>query len=254
MNFRGYLRKIFANQKNILHFANPISQNHGFLLKNAGIFAAYLLQLSCHNFSKKNVMRRLNKIICTAFITAVSTSVLPAVSYAGEVKNTVTVYAGPQSVSPNQPIFVTVEATDKKAESLMNETVELSYKADGKLRTMRAKTARGLALFEIPAQTKAGLMTFVAAVKGTTSKTARVLVTASAPQAFTFTVKRTQQPEHITITSIHRTVPGTSQVVQQRFVVNRVLGGQTELLGDRVGQWLRLSHYLCIYVCMYVCV
>lgn len=146
-------------------------------------------------------MRRLNKIICTAFITAVSTSVLPAVSYAGEVKNTVTVYAGPQSVSPNQPIFVTVEATDKKAESLMNETVELSYKADGKLRTMRAKTARGLALFEIPAQTKAGLMTFVAAVKGTTSKTARVLVTASAPQAFTFTVKRTQQPEHITITS-----------------------------------------------------
>ena len=146
-------------------------------------------------------MPRLKKIITIAFIAAVSTFTLPAVSYGGVIESTVTVYAGPQSVSPNQTIFVTVEATNEKAESLMNTKVELSYKADGMLRTLSGKTTRGLALFEVPAQTTAGLMTFSAAVKGVTSKTARVMVTGNAPEAFTLTVKRTKQPGHIAITS-----------------------------------------------------
>lgn len=177
------------------------------MIKNTGIFAVYPLQLSWHNFAKKNIMprlnkiTRLNKIISITFIAAVSTSALPAVSYGGEVESTVTVYAGPQSVSPNQTIFVTVEATDEKAESLMNTKVELSYKVDGRPLTMSGKTTRGLALFEVPAQNTAGVMTFSAAVKGVTSRTARVLVTANAPQAFALTVKQTKQPRHIAITS-----------------------------------------------------
>lgn len=112
-----------------------------------------------------------------------------------------TVYAGPQSVSPNQTIFVTIEATDKKAESLMDTKIELSYKADGKRVTMSGTTTRGLASFEVPAQNTAGLMTFSAAVKGASSKSARVLVTAGAPQSFTLTAQRAKQPGHITISS-----------------------------------------------------
>ena len=89
-----------------------------------------------------------------------------------------TVYAGPQSVSPRQIINVTVEASGVEA------NVELSYISDGTLRNLTATTRHGLVSFDIPAQDMTGRMSFTAKTGDTLSTPALVTVLAGPPQPF----------------------------------------------------------------------
>lgn len=124
-----------------------------------------------------------------------------ACAYADAAQNQLTVYAGPQSIAPEKTIFVTVEVTDDNGQNLHNEAVELSYVSDGRCQTLTGITRRGLVSFEVPAQKRAGLMRFSAKVTGSAARQAYIVVTASAPQMFTLSVKPAERGGHVAIGS-----------------------------------------------------
>lgn len=100
----------------------------------------------------------------------------------------ITIYAGPQSVTPEQSIHVTIEANDVYGYSLDNLAIELSYIADGRPQIMMAKTRNGLVSFDVLAQQTAGLMTFSAKSGAYTSTNAVVIVRAGQPEILQLTV------------------------------------------------------------------
>lgn len=146
-------------------------------------------------------MNRLIKIIGTSAATLTTALVFPALVSADTLTNSVTVYAGPQSVSPGEPINVTVEATDRSGASLNKLPVTLSYKADGTIRTLTGRLEKGLVSFDVPAQTTAGHMTFSATVSGAYSNEAIVAVVAGRPQALYLTVKSGDAAQSVTLSS-----------------------------------------------------
>lgn len=146
-------------------------------------------------------MNRLIKILGTSAATLKTALVFPALVSADTLTNSVTVYAGPQSVSPRKPIFVTVEATDQSGASLNKLPVTLSYKADGTIRTFTGQLERGLVSFDVPAQTAAGHMTFSATVSGAYSNEAIVAVVAGRPQSLYLTVNPGDTAQSVTLSS-----------------------------------------------------
>ncbi len=101
----------------------------------------------------------------------------------------ITLYAGPQSVTPEQSIHVTIEANDLNGNSLDRQLIELSYVADGSAKTMTAKTHNGLVSFDVPAQKTAGLMIFSAKAGQMKSANAAVIVKAGQPKALQLKVR-----------------------------------------------------------------
>ena len=122
-------------------------------------------------------------------------------AFAETAQKTVSVYAGPQSISPEKTIYVSVEVTGKSGQNLHGETVELSFLSDGRRVVVTGKTTHGLASFEVPAQRRAGLMRFSARVNDAAGNPAQVLVTSSAPQSFTFSAKPASQPGYVSLRS-----------------------------------------------------
>lgn len=101
-----------------------------------------------------------------------------------------TVYAGPQSVSPLEIIYVTLEATTTvKGRTLVNQEVELSYLVDGILKTLSGNMVHGLISFDVPAQETTGLMKFSAKISDVTSNEALISVVAGRPQKFSLNIK-----------------------------------------------------------------
>jgi hypothetical protein len=154
-----------------------------------------------YNNRKENDMNRLIKIIGTSAATLTTALVFPDLVSADTLTNSVTVYAGPQSVSPGNPIFVTVEATDHSGASLNKMPVTLSYKADGTIKTLTGRLERGLVSFDVPAQTTAGHMTFSATVSDAYSNDAIVAVIAGRPQKLYLTAKSGDTAQSVTLSS-----------------------------------------------------
>ena len=99
------------------------------------------------------------------------------------------VYAGPQTVSPGHNISVTIEMTDVHGKSSHDETVQLIYMSDGKPTSRSGNILNGLASFDVPAQRRAGRMTFKASWGDLESNKAPVLIVAAQPNAFRLKVE-----------------------------------------------------------------
>ncbi len=191
----------FANQKNVSHFANPVSQNFGFKAKNRGFSSACPLQLSLHTFAKKSAMKRTNKLISKSLLAGLSALAFTADSFAKPANTALTVYAGPQSVVPTQPVYVTVEATHPNGQSADDKEIALSFKRDGAHITLTGETKQGLASFKVAAGKTAGLMQFTAKAGTTRSDSVTVLITADRPQSFSLFTRATEQAGQIEIKS-----------------------------------------------------
>jgi len=100
-------------------------------------------------------MKKDSKIICWALTACVLMTGFPVESYAESDSQILTVYAGPQSVSPRETIYITVEVTSSDDANIDNGTVELSFSLDGNNETQKASTVHGLVSFEVPAQKSA---------------------------------------------------------------------------------------------------
>lgn len=98
-----------------------------------------------------------------------------------------TIYAGPQSVAPDETIYVSVGV---KMEALSGTPVTLSYNIEGMPFTLIKKTEYGVASFGVLAQKNAGQMRFKAQAEGMESEPAIVSVMAGSPKAFDLIIKR----------------------------------------------------------------
>ena len=105
------------------------------------------------------------------------------------------VYAGPQSVSPQEIIYVTIEA------AALETDIELSYITDGQQKMLTGTTAHGLISFDVPAQTQTGHMSFTAKARHAESNTALVTVLSGPPEPFNMTVQQSDQIGFIDIAS-----------------------------------------------------
>lgn len=122
-------------------------------------------------------------------------------SYAESGTHTLTVYAGPQSVSPLETIYITVELTSNDGSNIENGTVELSFSLDGKIETHQASTIHGLVSFEVPAQKSSGLMEFSAQYNSSKSNEALVAVVAGPPEKLLLKAVPSAESGYIDITS-----------------------------------------------------
>jgi hypothetical protein len=112
----------------------------------------------------------------------------------------VTVFAGPQSLSPSEIISVTAQ-TPPRANISGGETVELTYSADGIAKTRTGTAVHGLISFDIEAQYRAGVMIFSAKASGQTSPEALVTVVPGPPTALSLTIQASRPASVIAITS-----------------------------------------------------
>ena len=106
-----------------------------------------------------------------------------------------TIYAGPQSVSAQEMIYVSVET------AALEVDVKLSYITDGKPQTLTGITQHGLVSFDVPAQKLTGVMRFLAQSENSTSNEALVTVIAGPPLPFSMTTTKSQQSGSVDIGS-----------------------------------------------------
>lgn len=110
-------------------------------------------------------------------------------------------YAGPQTVSPGQTISVTVEMTDTHGGSESGRTVQLAFQSDGLAKIMTGQVLNGLVSFDVPAETRSGLMRFVSHAGNTTSNIATVTVVASRPEGLQLTIGAARGQDAVSVTS-----------------------------------------------------
>jgi len=167
-----------------------------------GKSAAQSLQLNGGKFAKdKTVTTRRHKFTCSAFIACILAMGLPQESRADSQDYQVSVYAGPQSITPNEIIHVTLEVTTLKGENIHNEPVELFYETNGTPEVRRGIARNGLATFDISAQKTAGLMTFSGRYKTANSQHALVLVAAAAPKDIKLQFSKSTQTGSVKVIS-----------------------------------------------------
>jgi len=107
----------------------------------------------------------------------------------------VNVYAGPQSISANNIIYITVQTARPQTR------IELSYMSDGVLKTLVGMPENGLISFDVKAQKTTGVMSFTAQADGAKSNPALVKVHAAAPQSYTVKVRQSQDLGHVDLRS-----------------------------------------------------
>lgn len=146
-------------------------------------------------------MKKDSKIICWALTACVLMTGFPVESYAESDSQILTVYAGPQSVSPRETIYITVEVTSSDDANIDNGTVELSFSLDGNNETQKASTVHGLVSFEVPAQKSAGLMEFSAQYNSSQSNKALVAVVAGTPEELSLKVAPSARGGNVDISS-----------------------------------------------------
>lgn len=112
------------------------------------------------------------------------------------------IYAGPQSVTPREVIYVTVQSEDS------NAAIELSYRADGKVEILTGTAVHGMISFEVPSQKTTGQMGFTAKSETGLSNTSLVSVLAGPPKSFNLEIKRGKQV---------RTVDVWSDIISDQF-------------------------------------
>ena len=191
----------FANQKRHLHFAMFILQFLSNEPQNGAFFAAYPLQSFIGNFAKKRPMTKntKNSLFLLSLIMGVSFSVSSAQAQAPSDR--LQVYAGPQTATPGQNISVTIEMTNLQGRSSHDERVQLTYNSDGVSTSLSGKVAQGLVSFDVPAQRKAGRMTFNAYIGDLISNHTSVMVVAGTPIKFEFDVKPSSDANLVNLTS-----------------------------------------------------
>lgn len=106
-----------------------------------------------------------------------------------------TVYVGPQSVTVEEMIYVSVETAAPKTD------VALSYIADGERKMLIGTTRHGLVSFDVPAQKQTGLMRFAAKTETARFYETLVTVLAGPPQPFTITTTKSLQSGFVDISS-----------------------------------------------------
>lgn len=146
-------------------------------------------------------MTRLMKFISTSAIALTTALLCPTIVSANTAAQSVTVYAGPQSVTASHSIFVTLEGTDAAGASINNELAVLSYNADGHVKTISGRLQDGLVSFEVPAQKTAGHMSFSATVAGVSSRNQLVAVVAGPPQGFSLRVEPGERAQSLVLSS-----------------------------------------------------
>lgn len=149
---------------------------------------------------KKDVMSGKTKFVSVAVTVASFAFSVTSVAQAQPVSN-LTIYAGPQSVSPGELIYVTVEGRNFSGQSLAAERVELSYIRDGEPTLVFGTFRDGLASFEVPAQNLNGLMSFSAKSSGAKSNNAEILVVSGPPQEFSIKSHPVRNGQGIELTS-----------------------------------------------------
>jgi len=137
------------------------------------------------------------------YLLAIGVTALHAQSgaHASEAIDILTVYAGPQSVSSDENIHVTVEARGESGKSVHDHLVRVSYLSNGISKTVSGKTEHGLVSFQVPAQSTVGLMKFTAATSAVVSNQAFVMVSAGPPEKFSLSIKSAQQAGAVDIHS-----------------------------------------------------
>lgn len=145
-------------------------------------------------------MPRLNKYICSGFVAGLM-ALTSSVDAEALDSNTVTIFAGPQSLSPNETISVTVQTQQRAEDFFGNEGVELTYTVDGVINTLTGKATHGLTSFDVPAQDRAGTMKFSAKALGQRSQQALVTVVPGPPKSLSLQIKPSDQASMIVISS-----------------------------------------------------
>lgn len=112
-------------------------------------------------------------------------------AHAAELK----VYAGPQSVTPGEVIYVTVQSPGSQA------AIELTYMSDDDYEVLTGTTQHGLVSFEVTAQKTIGHMGFKAKAEKGFSNTAIVSVLAGPPTRLELNMKRGKQRGTIDVSS-----------------------------------------------------
>lgn len=145
-------------------------------------------------------MHRLNKYIC--FGLTAGLIVLNLVDNAEAFDSrAVTVFVGPQSLSPRETIAVTVQISPSAGNFSGTEKVELTYTADGDIKTLVGHAAHGLLSFDIAAQDRSGVMKFSAKVADQASQDALVSVVPGLPQKLFLKIKPSDQPQQLILSS-----------------------------------------------------
>lgn len=129
------------------------------------------------------------KTSVSIFAFAVSSLLLVSEAWAKAETDQLKIYAGPQSVSPEDVIHVTVELVDIHGNSVDKKRVNLSYIADGVSKTLEGIVQNGLVSFDVAAQNSVGRMDFSAQAEGLISSTVPVRVVAAEPIVFKLSAK-----------------------------------------------------------------
>lgn len=111
------------------------------------------------------------------------------------------IYAGPQTAYPGQNISVTIEMTEAHGKSAHDETVELTYMADGVATSRLGHISNGLVSFDVQAKHRAGNMTFTARTDALVSNTALIHVTAAQPRAFELKAAPFREAQRVELTT-----------------------------------------------------
>jgi len=145
-------------------------------------------------------MHRLNKYICLGLTTGLMV-LFPADNAKALDSSAVTIFAGPQSLSPREIISVTVQISPSTSNLSGTEKVELTYSADGEIKTLLGNAVHGLLSFDIVAQDRSGVMKFSAKVAGQVSQDTLVSVVPGPPQKLFLKIKPSNQPQQLTLSS-----------------------------------------------------
>lgn len=145
-------------------------------------------------------MARLKKYVYIGFAAIIMFLALAMRGNASD-SNAITVFVGPQSLTPNEIISVTVQTPQRRGRLFETEQVELIYTADGKINTLTGTPIHGLVSFDIPAQDQAGIMKFTARTLELISNEALVSVVPGSPESLPLTVNRSHQVGMVEISS-----------------------------------------------------
>ena len=145
-------------------------------------------------------MLRLNRYKCFGLIAGLMV-LTPAENAIALDSSAVTVFVGPQSLSPRETIAVTVQISPNAGNLIGTEKVELTYSADGDIKTLVGNAVLGLLSVDIAAQDHSGTMRFSAKVAGKASQEALVSVVPGPPQKLSLKIKPSNQPQQLILSS-----------------------------------------------------
>ena len=104
-------------------------------------------------------------------------------------------------MSPGHTISVTVEMTDMDGRSVNGKSAQLMFTANDQPKVMEGSVVNGLVSFDVPAQSRAGLMRFESRVGDVASNIATVDIVAAQPTGIELTIDRARSPHAVTVTS-----------------------------------------------------